>query len=694
MNVEVEFSICPSLLPDGKNEPGGDFFIFRQIDRYGTNFVKVLELPARNEIAAGNLQVAEFIARRVKFDFQEFQQSFYHDQYDTRRAQATQIAFFEAASGIRQMREAIDGIQREIEPMEREFSYYQKEIARNLAQIEKHARNAAKLPDLAARLDALQEPMDGASRRLGDSKRLLEDLRSEAALLEERAKRADKLLELSVEALSEEMEKLLCEDSAACQRRMALFQDEGARAALHSARTGLEKVRDFAREVADLRRGIEEERQLLRARSAEDSAEGPIPERRAREGAKTLLQRRARKQRAWAFGVLAAGLLLGLCSLLSFQNQLGSWGLSEELARALPWLLAGSCAALLASSLFLFLRSRSLKKEEERVVEANSKLTKEIEELEVGERSLEALLEIKSVREIPSLIAGARSYGDRHVAQKAQSLSQRYASLLDDGASAQGDARGLKGFVSALSKADRDLRARVLTQAPKLEKQMHDEGAVLKKLQGEKERVEVEIRECQSQASKKEALEEKNHELEPAALNIRAGIDLRLLAGRLLEETAASVRAKLGPTLTRFVKSVLPRLTSGRYRDVRVEEDLEIKVFSSDKNDFLSIHELSGGTNEALCLALRLAMSQAFVEARTRQAQFVFLDEPFKMMDFERAAETLKILPELSQDLRQFLVIQPDFSVEERKLFDVLIRTSREETELNAGLSAPIQKFA
>ena len=91
---------------------------------------------------------------------------------------------------------------------------------------------------------------------------------------------------------------------------------------------------------------------------------------------------------------------------------------------------------------------------------------------------------------------------------------------------------------------------------------------------------------------------------------------------------------------------------------------------------------------------MRLAMSQAFVEARTRQAQFVFLDEPFKMMDFERAAETLRMLPELSQDLRQFLVIQPDFSVDERKLFDFLIRTSREETELSAGLSATVPKFA
>src|SRR5262245_8224624 len=74
VSVEVEFSICPSPLPDGASEPAQEFFIFRQIDRHGTNYVKVLELPGRNEVAQGNLRVAEFIARNVRFDFHEFQQ--------------------------------------------------------------------------------------------------------------------------------------------------------------------------------------------------------------------------------------------------------------------------------------------------------------------------------------------------------------------------------------------------------------------------------------------------------------------------------------------------------------------------------------------------------------------------------------------------------------------------------------------
>lgn len=697
MSVEVEFSIGPSPPPDGRPrddgaaDPAGEFFIFRQIDRYGTNYVKVLELPVRTEVAAGNLQVAEFIARRVRFDFHEFQQSFYHDQYETRRLQATQVAFFEAASGIKQMREAAEGLQREIEPMEREFCYYQKEIARNLAQMEKHGRNADKLPDLGARLEAIREPLEGASRRVEECKRRVEDLRSEAALLEERAKRTDKLLELSLDALPDETERLLCEDSSACQRRKVLLEEESFRSGLHSVRASLEKLRDFAREVAELGRTIKDERQALEAQLAESAADGPAGAERAHQEITVLLRQRARRRKRQALACFLIALITGSFSFLSFQGRLSAVTFPEGWLPWIPWVCLGTGIFTLAASFFILWRAGELKSETLRSEETGEKLTREVGELRAAGSSLGALLQLSAAKEVFRWAAAAESSGHRQVAQKAHGLRQRHPSFVEEG-----NEQGLKAFVSNLSKCDRDLRSRVLAQVPKIEKLVHDDEAALKKLQGEKDRTESEIRECQSQASKKEALEEKNHELEPTISDIRTEIDLRLLACRLLEETAASVRAKLGPTLTRFVKSILPRLTSGRYRDVRVEDDLEIKVFSSDKNDFLSIHELSGGTNEALCLALRLAVSQAFVEARTRQAQFVFLDEPFKMMDYERAAETLKILPELSADLRQFFVIQPDFSEDERKLFDFLIRTSREETELSAefrlddGARAPL----
>jgi DNA repair exonuclease SbcCD ATPase subunit len=115
---------------------------------------------------------------------------------------------------------------------------------------------------------------------------------------------------------------------------------------------------------------------------------------------------------------------------------------------------------------------------------------------------------------------------------------------------------------------------------------------------------------------------------------------------------------------------------------VRLDQEFALKLFTSDKNDFLEAAELSGGTLEALRLALRLAVSQAFISARTRQPQFIFLDEPFKMIDADRSAEILGVLRELSPDIQQVFVVQPNFSPEQRSHFDRCLTTRPECGEL------------
>jgi DNA repair exonuclease SbcCD ATPase subunit len=165
-------------------------------------------------------------------------------------------------------------------------------------------------------------------------------------------------------------------------------------------------------------------------------------------------------------------------------------------------------------------------------------------------------------------------------------------------------------------------------------------------------------------------------------------MDLRRLSIELLDDAAATIRNKIGPALSRFLKEILPRLTSGRYREIKVGSDLSLQIFTGDKGDFLDRSELSGGTQEALALALRLAASQAFIDSRTRQPQFIFLDEPFKMMDDARALECLKALAGLSSDLQQVFVIQPSFSSEERKQFTNRIRTSLDLGDLSVSLDS------
>ena len=74
LTVEVVFSVGPPAGSPGDGVRPCEYLLFRQIDRAGTNYVKVLELPGRVEAASGNAAVAEFIASRAGFDFQEFRE--------------------------------------------------------------------------------------------------------------------------------------------------------------------------------------------------------------------------------------------------------------------------------------------------------------------------------------------------------------------------------------------------------------------------------------------------------------------------------------------------------------------------------------------------------------------------------------------------------------------------------------------
>ena len=67
--------------------------------------------------------------------------------------------------------------------------------------------------------------------------------------------------------------------------------------------------------------------------------------------------------------------------------------------------------------------------------------------------------------------------------------------------------------------------------------------------------------------------------------------------------------------------------------------------------------------------------------------------ESFKMMDVDRALDTLGALRRLSPDLLQFFVIQPNYSEHQRRFFDSTIRTKLDETRLELDFSPSRQSM-
>ena len=138
-------------------------------------------------------------------------------------------------------------------------------------------------------------------------------------------------------------------------------------------------------------------------------------------------------------------------------------------------------------------------------------------------------------------------------------------------------------------------------------------------------------------------------------------IEIRELAGELLEGATRRISQRFNRNLRDLVARTLPLITENRYEHLQIGEDLSVRVFSSQKRDFIELDEISSGTQRQIMLAVRLALSQELVERTGRELQFLILDEPFAFFDEERARSSLAVLPELSEQIAQVWIIAQSF---------------------------------
>jgi len=153
-------------------------------------------------------------------------------------------------------------------------------------------------------------------------------------------------------------------------------------------------------------------------------------------------------------------------------------------------------------------------------------------------------------------------------------------------------------------------------------------------------------------------------------------IEVRELAGELLEGATHRISQRFNRNLRDLAGRTLPLFTEGRYQHLQIDDDLSVRVFSSQKRDFIELDEISSGTQRQIMLAVRLALSQELVERTVHGPQFVILDEPFAFFDQERALSSLAVLPELGDQLAQVWIIAQHFP--DDAVFASHIRCSRD----------------
>lgn len=117
-----------------------------------------------------------------------------------------------------------------------------------------------------------------------------------------------------------------------------------------------------------------------------------------------------------------------------------------------------------------------------------------------------------------------------------------------------------------------------------------------------------------------------------------------------LEEANAALRQRFSPALNEKAGQLLSRLTEGQHQGLTLARDLSAQVEQEGVGLPHSQLFLSGGAQEQLYLALRLALAQLTAP----QAPLV-LDDTLAYFDDQRAQAALELLAELAQD-RQVLL--------------------------------------
>ncbi len=159
-------------------------------------------------------------------------------------------------------------------------------------------------------------------------------------------------------------------------------------------------------------------------------------------------------------------------------------------------------------------------------------------------------------------------------------------------------------------------------------------------------------------------------------------VELRELSGELLALGGRDMSRRFNSEVRDLVGRLLPLFTEGRYEHLQIDDNLNVRVFSTEKKDFLNIEEISSGTQRQIMLAMRLAVSQQLVSSLVKDRQFIFLDEPFAFFDAARTHASLKALPRLSDEITQIWVVAQSFPEEARGDFTALIDCGHEIVEL------------
>lgn len=128
-----------------------------------------------------------------------------------------------------------------------------------------------------------------------------------------------------------------------------------------------------------------------------------------------------------------------------------------------------------------------------------------------------------------------------------------------------------------------------------------------------------------------------------------------LFAITLLQQVSSDRYQKLAQPLKEEISHLFSKLTNGKYSDIFVENDLNLKLRIPETGKVIPINELSlsQGTLEQLYFAMRIAFIK--IISKFGETLPMLLDDPFSNYDYPRLVQALNTLKSLSENCQIIL---------------------------------------
>lgn len=147
-------------------------------------------------------------------------------------------------------------------------------------------------------------------------------------------------------------------------------------------------------------------------------------------------------------------------------------------------------------------------------------------------------------------------------------------------------------------------------------------------------------------------------------------------ASVLLTDVAETLATQIRPALEGVIANLLAQMSDGRFTDVSIDDEYNVMV--SDDGKQVSLSSLSGGEQDLVSLAVRLALAEVVTERHgAGGAGFLILDEVFGFQDSSRQQTILSALRTLRASYGQILLISHVGGLDE--LADMVITVSASE---------------